>query len=259
MSARCGTHIGLTAVGTCARCGDYVCSTCLDTSYPEQCVRCAARLPHGVAWEDARAGSWPRRFTLTVSQMLTRPRVAFPGPVRLGSPLVFAYACGLIVMGLFTLLAFVQQPTLASAFPLGIRVASSLVMVSTLGLLVLVGTLVLAASFAAGLFVAGRRVGLLRYSLRAMAYAQGVMLGCSLVDLALGGLLSMAGVGTAAGTVVTLGAELLWVAGTLRLAHAAARGLGLSSVRASLAALAPTTWIAYIAVVRFVTGLESFL
>lgn len=258
MSARCGTHIGLTAVGTCVRCGDYVCSTCLDTSYPDRCVRCAARLPHGVAWEDARAGSWLRRFTLTVSQAVTRPGIAFPGPVRAWSPLLFAYGCGVLVMGLWTLLAFVQQPALAGSFPLGIRVVSALVMVSTLGLLVLVGTLVLAGSFAAGLFVAGRRVGLFRYGLRAMAYAQGVMLVCSLLDLAVGGLLSMAGVGPAAGTVVTLIAELLWVAGTLRLAHAAARGLGLSSVRASLAALAPATWIAYIAVVRFVTGLESF-
>lgn len=258
MSARCGTHIGLTAVGTCERCGDYVCSTCLDTSYPSQCVRCAARLPHGIAWEDARAGAWPRRFSLTVSQVLTRPRVAFPGPVRTWSPLVFAYGCGLIVMGLWTLLAFVHQPSLASTFPVGLRVASALTTIPMLALVVLFGTFVLAASFAAGLFVVGRRVGLWRYGLRAMAYAQGVMLVSSLVDLALSGLLSVAGADVWAGTVVTFLAELLWVVGTLRLGHAAARGLGLDSVRASVAALAPTTWIVYLAVVRFVTGLESF-
>lgn len=254
MSARCGTHIGLTAVGTCARCGDYVCSTCLDTSYPTLCVRCAARLPHGIAWEDRRAGSWPRRFTRTLSQMATRPRVAFPGPVRTWRPVLFAYLCCVLVAGIWTVVAWANQP---GRMPesLGLQVAGGGLTALLLAMGMMLGVLLLAGSFAAGLFMAGRRVGLWRYSLRAMAYAQSVMVLSTLLDLTVLGALTALGLEQPARVWVTLLAELLWVVGTLRVGHAAARGLGLSSVRASFAAMAPTTWIAYLAVVRLVTGL----
>ena len=59
----CGAHEAL-AVGICPRCGDNVCSACLDASsaLPDHCAACrdrvgAARMP----WEEA-GGSWARRW-----------------------------------------------------------------------------------------------------------------------------------------------------------------------------------------------------
>lgn len=71
----CGAHDAL-AVGICPRCGDNVCSACLDASsaLPDHCAACrdrvgAARMP----WEED-GGSWARRWGRQTRALLLRPR-----------------------------------------------------------------------------------------------------------------------------------------------------------------------------------------
>ena len=246
--ARCAAHPDVAAVGTCERCGDFVCRGCSDPRHPGVCVRCGGRLPSGIAWEDPRAGGLPRRFLVTLRDVLVRPRVAFPGPIHAWPALAFAALCGLGLGG--TLLAMAGALLAAdsallrgrleesrTAFGLAMGLALVLPIAATV-----LWAIVQAASFALGLVSVGRPRGAFRFALRSCGYAQGILLLCVLVPFVLAMAAQVVGsVGTLfAGTHVTwIVASAVWPILSGRVCFFAGRGLGLSSGRAAFAAFGP--------------------
>lgn len=248
MTGRCARHPDANGAHTCTRCGDFFCEGCLDPVHPTVCARCAERLPHGIAWEDPRAGWLGWRFVLTLRDVLLRPRVAFPGPARPLPAFGFAALCGAILGGLFLVFAtvlFAENLDMVQPVLDGLG-AAGVVLLGFMGLFLWVGlllgaALVQTASFAVGLRIAGRTRGLLRFAGRASGYAQGLVL------LGLLGPLALAladtvedGAFETARSAAWLATAFVWPTLSGRVWFAAAKGLGLPSTRAALAASWPT-------------------
>lgn len=247
-AARCAAHPDLAAIGTCERCGDFVCRGCADPRHPGVCVRCGGRLPSGIAWEDPRAGGPVGRFLRTVRDVLVRPRVAFPGPIRAWPALAFAAVCGLglgaMLVAMAGALLLADSELLRgrleesrSAFLLAMGLALLLPVVLT----VLFGV-AQAASFALGLVSVGRPRGAFRFALRACGYAQGILLLSVLVPFLAAVAAQLVGtVGPLFGAthVTWIVASALWPILSARVCFFAGRGLGLSSGRAAFAAFGP--------------------
>ncbi|MBX3271733.1 MAG: hypothetical protein KF729_15810 [Sandaracinaceae bacterium] len=225
----CARHPDVAADGTCERCGDFVCRGCRHHLHPALCARCGDRLPRGIAWEDPRYGVWPWRFVLTLRDVVLRPKVAFPGPARVGPASLFALACAALAVPAFASLVLYATRATDRAAVGGALVGSALVVaLATAGLVVSQ-----ALTFGVGLLMVGRKHGVMRFGLRAAAYAS-----------ALWWLVFFAGVAASfAGDVPDLawGALLaLWAALNGRVFVHAARGLGLPTGSAVTAALGPT-------------------
>jgi hypothetical protein len=246
--ARCATHPDVPAVGTCARCGDFVCRGCADPRHPGVCARCGGRLPSGIAWEDPRAGGLGRRFLLTVRDVLVRPRVAFPGPIHTWPALAFAALCGL---GLGAMLVAMAGALLVAESDLlwgrleeskaAFGLAMGLALLLPIALTVLFA-IVQAASFALGLVSVGRSRGAFRFALRGCGYAQGILLLSVLVPFVAATAAQVVGsVGTLFATthVIWIVASAVWPVLTGRVCFYAGRGLGLASGRAAFAAFGP--------------------
>lgn len=216
--------------------------------HPTVCAKCAQRLPHGIAWEDPRAGWLGWRFVLTLRDVLGRPRVAFPGPARALPALGFAALCGTLLGALFSVYAVVLfagnrdvvAPIVEQLGAGGIALLVVLVWVCWVGILLAL-TMVQTASFSVGLRIAGRTRGLMRFGGRASGYAQGLLLlgllaplGLAMANAATQGTLE-----TARG-VVWVATAVVWPALSARVWFAAAKGLGLTAGRAALAATWPT-------------------
>ncbi len=243
--ARCARHPDAPATEACARCGDFFCAGCADPSYAGVCAPCAARLPHGIAWEDPRAGRLPWRFLLTLKDVLFRPSIGFPGPARVGPAFAFAALCG---AGTWIACGVVIGAMAASDLPLPGPAPSEPAMIGGVALfllgLIVSATLAAAAlqsvSFAVGLRIAGRSRGLLRFAGRASGYAQGVVLALNAIMLGVNALALLEIVPLEVSWGTQLAALALWPTLSGRVWLAAARGLGLPYARSALAAIGPT-------------------
>ncbi|HJL16916.1 MAG TPA: hypothetical protein RMH99_14725 [Sandaracinaceae bacterium LLY-WYZ-13_1] len=247
-AARCARHPEVVAVGVCERCGDYVCEACDDARHPGVCVRCGARFPSGLAWEDPRAGAWPWRGLKSLGQLLRRPSIAFPGPARNGRAFLFVALCGLLVGAMLVGMAVVLMRDPDSYVRMRVRegglpvVASFALVLLVPALALMVWTPIQAASFAVGLASAGRRAGVMRLALRACAYGQGLLLVCLVppfVAAVLSALLPASLPLFVTVRVAWIGGCVLWPLLTGRICYWAGRGVGLSGSRASFAALGP--------------------
>lgn len=241
---QCARHPDITAKGTCARCGDFVCEGCRHPRYPELCRDCGDRQPQGIAWEDPRYGPWPWRFLLTLRDVLVRPWIAFPGPARIAPPLTFIVVCACLVVvylagsGVVIALAGTHwwHLELDQSFVCGI------LLWVPLGIGVLLAfSAVLAGSFASGLISVGRRRGLGRYGFRAAGYAMGLWTIFVLVGGAVGlATTTIDALAADIGNVTWIAVCVVWPPLTGRVFFHAGRGLGLRSGRAIAAASGPT-------------------
>lgn len=226
---QCARHPDVAADGTCGRCGDYVCRGCRHALHPELCARCGDRLPRGIPWEDRRYGVLPLRFVQTLRDVFIRPRVAFPGPARVGPASAFALAVALLSVLGWAAIAYATGEQRGAA-ALGHALIGSAVAVPVITAAVVV---VQSASFAAGLAAVGRRHGLWRFSMRAAGYATPIFWVGFFV--AAGGTLGL-GIGER-GWIVEL---VVWALLTGRVFVYAGRGLGLPTRKALVAAIGPT-------------------
>lgn len=244
----CARHPDIAAAGTCERCGDFYCDACGDARHPGVCVRCGARLPSGLAWEDRRAGAWPIRFLVSAWQLTRRPQIAFPGPARAGRAIGFAALCGLglgvVLVAMAAVLSLdptsyvrlrLEESTATFAAAMGIALALPV-------LVTVLWSAAQAVSFAVGLASAGRRAGVFRVALRACAYAQIVLLLLILAPFAG----AVIGELEPTSTTIFVVVRVLWVAScglwpvlTGRVCYWAGRGVGLPASRAAFAALGP--------------------
>ncbi len=226
----CARHPDVVADGTCGRCGDFVCRGCRHHGHPELCGACGDRLPRGIAWEDRRYGLLPWRFVLTFFDVLVRPRVAFPGPARVGPAVAFAL-CGWLasVLPFAGIILYVTRPEL-TADALGAALIGSLVVVA-----VATGVLIStqAVCFGAGLLMVGRRHGVLRFGGRAACYASAIWW----VGFFIGAAASLAFDMSDLGWIAIL---TIWALLTGRVFIHAARGLGLATQPAVIASVGPT-------------------
>ncbi|MGE0784786.1 MAG: hypothetical protein AB7S26_03785 [Sandaracinaceae bacterium] len=232
---RCATHTDAVAIGACARCGDFYCRACEDAQYAGTCRTCAARLPHGIAWEDSRAGWLGWRFVLTIRDVMVRPQIAFPGPKRPFSGLGFGLLSALLAaasVGIpVTLAGFASSRIPYEGASMGAMVGGLVVLMLTLG--VLTAVLAEALSFALTLTLVGRSHGLLSIGLRTAGYAQASLLVFAILEETLR--LALGRDYVVFGSVMAVGLIPFG-----RLWFASARGLGLSRPRALVAALPPT-------------------
>lgn len=248
VAGRCARHPDVEASRVCDRCGDYYCRACADAAHPGVCARCAERLPHGIAWEDPRAGRWPVRLLKTFRDVLWRPGVAFPGPARPLPALGFATICGMTFATLLLIFGVVLGAEGDPSFALVMSYEpTALALAAALGYLLFTGGIVLvalaeSASFALGLLMAGRSRGLWRFAIRASGYAQGLVPLLVLPPYALNLVYLFAPSGG-----LSLAIRYAWVAvlfawpvASGRVWYEAGRGLGLRSGRAAIAAAGPT-------------------
>jgi len=226
---QCARHPDVAADGTCERCGDYVCRGCRHARYPALCARCGDRLPRGIPWEDRRYGILPLRFLQTLRDVFVRPKIAFPGPARVGPASGFALAVAAASVLGWAAIAYATGDG-RGAGALGHALVGSAVAVPSITAVVVV---VQSASFAAGLAAVGRRHGLWRFSMRAACYASPIFWVAFFV--AAGGTLGL-GIGER-GWIVELA---VWALLTGRIFVHAGRGLGLPTRRALLASVGPT-------------------
>jgi len=226
---QCARHPDIAADGTCQRCGDYVCRGCRHGPHPELCTRCGDRLPRGIPWEDRRYGVLPLRFLQTLRDVFVRPKIAFPGPARVGPASAFALCVALVsVLGWAAIAYWTGEGR--GAMALGHALVGSAVAVPVITAAVV---LVQSASFAAGLAAVGRRHGLWRFSMRAAGYASPIFwagfFAAALGTFALG-----------AGERAWVVELVVWALLTGRIYVHAGRGLGLPTRTALVAAVGPT-------------------
>ncbi|HEY8432645.1 MAG TPA: hypothetical protein VIL20_29945 [Sandaracinaceae bacterium] len=94
----CAVHPDARAQGTCARCGNFVCSKCLDPdgALPSHCKACREREGQDtMAWERTDA-NWLSRWWRTTRAIVLRPGETFARaqPGRTGRALGYAAVTG---------------------------------------------------------------------------------------------------------------------------------------------------------------------
>lgn len=243
---QCARHPDVTADGTCARCGDFVCRGCRHPTYPDHCSGCGGRLPRGIAWEDARYGPLPWRYLLTFRDVLWNPKVAFPGPTGVAAPLSFALVGGCVLLLAIAGVGATMEAAGAIALPEAPPIGGTLICgVAFWGALaasaLAMAAMLLGLSFGIGLLTVGRRRGLGRFGFRAASYGTAVftalfLAGCVVATATV----SIDGLDPELSHLVWLALAAAWPPLTGRVFVYAARGLGLTTGRAMVAAAGPT-------------------
>ena len=212
------------------------------------CVRCGSKLPSGLAWEDRRFGIAPKRFFLTVRDLMVRPAVAFPGTVRVGASVWFAVICAVLIASLVQIVGAILLMRGDALFTQAVENTPSFygraIAVGYLGALILVAIYVgaIALSLAIGQLAAGRRRGVVRLSVRTAAYSPAIFVACMLLPFALVCAEYASRAETAfyfASRIAWLLVCLAWPILTARLCYWASRGTGMSGSRAAAAAIGP--------------------